>query len=204
MSTPKIQGFPQSSYVWSARAAFAVLGVDVEFEPFAPPAHKEAAHLARHPMGKVPTLTHGDLTLFECLAVMRYAQGLAGGDQLFPSDPVRGSQVLQWFSVVNCYLYQSVVPDWFFAAQRGGPAEGIAKARGVVETALTRLNESIGEGPWITGQGPTAADLVVGPLLFLLGRLEGGPELLAKLDKVQRLQGALADTPAFMGCAYKG
>ena len=57
MSKPTLRGFPQSSYVWTARAAFHVKGVDHEFVPMKPGEHKTPEHLAIHPFGKVPVLT---------------------------------------------------------------------------------------------------------------------------------------------------
>ena len=58
MPTPILHGFPKSTYVWTARAALSLAGIEHEFVSIMPPDHRSASHLTRHPFGKVPSLTN--------------------------------------------------------------------------------------------------------------------------------------------------
>ena len=42
MTKPKITGFPQSTFVWTARAALNLKGVDYDFEAISPPSQVSA------------------------------------------------------------------------------------------------------------------------------------------------------------------
>src|SRR5438105_12299528 len=63
-------------------------------------AMKEAAHLALHPFGQIPTYQEGDLTLFETGAiVLHLAQRHAG---LLPSDANARARAIAWiFAALN-------------------------------------------------------------------------------------------------------
>jgi len=54
------------------------------------------AYLARNPNGKVPLLQHGDVSLWESMAIMHYLAGLAGDDTFLPSDNLGRAEVMRW------------------------------------------------------------------------------------------------------------
>ena len=88
-----LYGYHYSVYVRVVRLALLEKGVawqHVEIDPFA----KEipADYLAMNPFGRVPTLRHGDFTLYETTAITRYIDEAFDGLPLLPSNPKRSRQ----------------------------------------------------------------------------------------------------------------
>jgi glutathione S-transferase len=105
---------------------------------------KEAAHLALHPFGKIPTYEEGDLVLFETGSiVLHIAEHHAG---LLPDDAHARARAITWmFAALN-----TVEPPIF-------------------EFANANLLE--GDKPWHAERLPLVADRVRGPLKQLSARL---------------------------------
>jgi glutathione S-transferase len=55
---------------------------------------KEAAHRARHPFGKIPTLEEGPLTLFESGSIVLYIAERHPG--LLPEDADARARAISW------------------------------------------------------------------------------------------------------------
>lgn len=76
---------------WSLRPWLALRVAGVDFEELRIPLYQEGSREAilRHsPAGKVPVLRHGDVTVWESLAICEYAaEVLAPGAGLWPEDP---------------------------------------------------------------------------------------------------------------------
>ena len=115
---------------------------EVRLVPFR--ALKEAAHLALHPFGKIPTYEEGDLVLFETGSiVLHIAERHAG---LLPDDANARARAISWmFAALN-----TVEPPIF-------------------EYANAKLLE--GDKPWHAERLPLVADRVRGPLKQLSARL---------------------------------
>lgn len=202
-----IHGFPQSSYVWSARAGLTLAGVEYDFVPLNPGDHKQPAHLARHPFGVVPSLTVDDAHLYETSAIIRWADAVGNGS-LFPADAFAAARVEQWISVTNAYLYSAIVPGYLFKyifAGEGGPDRAAIDAIvPTIKAYLATVEAGFeGDGPWLVGDKISAADVLVGPMLFVLSRLPEGQAILAENPNCQRLMGALVETAGFMAAAPK-
>lgn len=203
MSKPVIIGFPQSSYVWTARAAATHKGVDHDFQALTPPQSKETAHLERHPWGKVPALIHGEVSLYETTAICSYLDTAFEGPALQPSDPVALAQMHKWVSIVSAYLYPSAVTRFllqyvFPSGPEGKPdMEVIEGALGDIRKTLEVIDGGFG-GQWLCGDAPTLADFFVGPYLFSLPAFPGGAGLVEGLGNLARLKGQLVETPSFI------
>jgi glutathione S-transferase len=208
MATAKLIGFPQSSYVWTARAGLTLKGVDHTFEALVPGDHKAPAYVARHPFGRVPLLALDGQDVFETSAILRWADRVGSGAPLFPADPVAAALVEQWVSATSCYLYGWIVPGYLFQYPRGG--DGVPNRQAIDEVVpkiaagIAALESRTAGSPWIVDDRLSAADLLVGPLLFVLSRLPEGKQILAANPKVSGLLAALSETEPFMRCAYRG
>ena len=208
MTKPRIIGFPQSTYVWTARAALAFKGVDYDFQPIMPPQNREPEHLARHPWGKVPVFEDGDVQLYETTAICAYVDAAFEGPGLALSEPLALARDHYFVSVTNAYLYPTSVPRFmlqyiFPSGPEGKPDMAtIDAAKPEIRKVLEVLDGEAAEGGWLVGgEGPTLADLFVGPLLFGLTGFPGGKELLEGLPKLGALMAKLSDEPKFMGAA---
>ncbi len=200
MSKPIIRGFPQSSYVMTARFAAAEKGVDYEFVPMAPGDEALATH---HPYKKVPSLEHGDVKLYETSAIVRYLDEAFDGPSLQPGTPAGRALQDQWISGANCYLYPHAVPryilQYIFPKGPGGTPDRTTIEAAVedIDGDLAILDAAYGDSPFLVGGQLTLADTFVAPLYGGIARFPEGEKLIGKYDKVRAALGALASRDGF-------
>jgi glutathione S-transferase len=65
--------------------------------------HKQPAHMARHPWGKMPSLDDDGFTMYESRAMARYVNDKAGG-KLVPADARTRAVMDQWINVEQSYF----------------------------------------------------------------------------------------------------
>jgi glutathione S-transferase len=106
-----IYGIVQSSYVRTVRLACEEKGVSYEVQPieFGSP-----EHLALHPFGKVPSARHGDVTMYETSAIVRYIDAAFDGPALQPADLLARTRMEQWISATIDYFYQDMIRELVF------------------------------------------------------------------------------------------
>jgi glutathione S-transferase len=207
MSKPIIIGFPQSTYVWTSRAAHNFKGVEYDFQLIAPGQNRAPEHLARHPWGKVPAYEHGDVRLYETTAICAYLDTAFEGPSLFPPDPCDLARVHQVISICNCYVYSTAISGYvlqyiFPSGPNKTPnREIIDRSIPEARRAFQELDRQLGDRKWFAGDSISFADLFVGPLLFAIGMFAEGEKLMAGLDNLGRLKGQLAAEPKFMSAA---
>jgi glutathione S-transferase len=213
MTNPTITGFPQSSYVWTARAAFNIKGVAYDFEPIGPAQSKTPEYLERNPWGKVPVFEHqteqGTVSLYETTAICSYIDTAFEGAALQPTKPAELARMHQLVSIANCYLYPPAVLRYalqyiFPSGPDGAPnREVIEKAVPEIGKTLGVLEAALGDGKWFVGEQLSLADLFVGPLLAVTGMFPEGKQLLAEHPQLGRLLGQLMEQPGFREAAPK-
>ncbi len=162
----------------------AGLPYEVRLVSFA--AMKEAAHLAVHPFGQIPTYEEGDLVLFETGAIVYHiAQGHAG---LLPQDPEARARAITWmFAALN-----TVEPP-ILEIQTARFAEGdkpwtpdrlpLIEAR--IRARLDPLSARLGDADWLDGAF-SAGDLMMVSVLLRLrpsGLLDAHPRLAAYVTR---------------------
>jgi len=123
--------------------------------------HKKPAYLALNPMGKVPTLQHGDVVVTESAAINMYLAELVPEQGLAVpvGSPLRGDY-LRWCMFAPVTGEPSIVstalnlqhPDY----------QPFADIESVAET----LRQAIGTRQYIVGDAFTAADIAVGSLIY--------------------------------------
>ena len=208
MSQLIIHGFPPSTYVWTARAVCAVKGVDYHLDVTPPAQVKSEAYLKEiHPFGKVPAMTHGDVHLFETLAIALYVDNAFEGPALQPTDPAALGKMGQWLSVANAYFYNQVVPayvfEYIFPKGEGGAVrqDRVDAALPAITRSVGLMNDALEEGPYFTGSQLTLAELFMGPLLFSLANLPEGKQIVGAHPNVGRLLSSLSEVSPFMASA---
>lgn len=127
-----------------------------------------AEHLARHPDGKLPALSDGELTLFESVAICRYLAERYGEGRLLPNDPLLRARVDQWLLFVISELEQ---PLWTQAKhkfalpqERRVPAI-LPTAAWEFQRALAALQRGFDGHGWLLGEPFTVADILLGHTL---------------------------------------
>jgi len=113
------------------------------------------ARQAGQPFGKIPVLRHGDLTLFETLAITRYIDEQFDGPPLQPTEPADRARMNQIISIVDTGVYPVLV--WGLHVPRSetrDPEPGMLDKGRAVLDAL----EALAQGPWLCGAAPALAD----------------------------------------------
>ncbi|MCB9755114.1 MAG: glutathione S-transferase family protein [Myxococcales bacterium] len=199
MSEVKVFGVPQSSYTWSARLALTEKGVEHELV-ISPPRSEQQS--ARHPFGKVPALVHGEHTIFETVAIIRYVDEAFDGPALQPATPLGRARMHQWMGINDSYLYPSaifgvVLPRLVFGPQGAPIDEGAIKAAvPKARQALKVLNDGLDGQTWFGGDTFSLADITLGPVLFYCGFVPEGPEMFAGFGNLERWKGRWLERPA--------
>lgn len=123
---------------------------------------RRAAYLAVNPMGKVPTLRHGDALVTEQVAVFLYLADLYAEAGLAPpiGDPLRGPY-LRWM----VYYGSCFEPALVDRAMKRDPAPSSTSPYGDYETMLATLTGQLAPGPWMLGERLSAADVLWGTAL---------------------------------------
>ncbi len=126
---------------------------------------------AMNPHRRVPVLKDGDLVVWESMAILRYLAARYGdGGAFWPAEPAARAGVDMWAEWGKNELSQAFTLPIFWsrvrtpAADRDEAALTAAVAR--FEGLLDRLDAPLSAGPFVAGDVLTAADIVIGHLLF--------------------------------------
>ena len=173
MADIKIYGVSPSSFTRTARLACHEKGIDYELVPTFP-----GQMGALNPFQKIPAITHGDMTLFESTAILRYLDRTFPGPKLWPQDSRQAALCDQWVSAVNDSLVNSALR---FLANHFGflpvPQEMadmyLAKARDVVPV----FDRQLGQSRYLVGDSATAADLFLAPIVYNFPAIPGLKEI---------------------------
>jgi len=141
---------------------------------FSPQDLKSDEHRARHPLGRVPVLDDGDVSLFESGAIVEYILERHKNGGLKPAvDSPLFPEYLQWFHYcegmvmppVNTIVVQTLLlpPDRRDETALGQAQRLLTKALAPVEEALAGREYLIGDF--------SAADVMLGHACFMSNRL---------------------------------
>src|SRR5690606_37812467 len=113
-----------------------------------------------NPTQKVPTLIHGDTTVWESNTVLRY---LAYTTQtpLYPADAAERTRVETWMD----WLLASVNPVYLaaFKDAKKPEAERGANTAGNLASELKIMDQRLADKTWIAGDQISLADIALGP-----------------------------------------
>lgn len=168
------------------RWAFEEVGLAYNVRLVSFPALKQAAHLALHPFGQIPTYEEGDLALFESGAIILHiAQQHAG---LLPDDANARARAISWmFAALNTMEPPIVERETARFVEGGKPwyEERRAMVDERIRGRLQQLSDRLGAADWLDGTFSAGDLLMVSVLLRLKssGMLEDYPNLAAYLAR---------------------
>jgi len=143
---------------------------------------KEAAHLALHPFGRIPTYEEGELVLFETGAiVLHVAQRHAG---LLPEEAHARARAITWmFAALNTVEppILELANARLLEGDKPWRDERLPLVEERVRGPLEQLSERLGEADWLDGAF-SAGDLMMVSVLLRLkpsGFLNAFPRLAA-------------------------
>ena len=130
--------------------------------------------LAINPMGKVPTLKHGEAVITEQAAVFLYLADLYPEAGLAPKigDSMRGPY-LRWM----VYYGSCFEPAIIDRSQKREPAPQAMSPYGDFDTMFKTLTDQLGKGQYLLGDKFTAVDVLLGTALTWITRYQLVPAL---------------------------
>ena len=135
---------------------------------------KQAAHLALHPFGQIPTYEEGDLALFESGAIILHiAERYAG---LLPADANARARALAWvFAALNTVEPPIIEHEMAMILERDKPwhEKRLSMLEERVRVRLGQLSSRLGNADWLDGEF-SAGDLL---MVTVLRRLDGTGEV---------------------------
>lgn len=190
MSELILHGSPRSNYVRTCRIALAEKGVAYTFHAIMPRTQEQ---LARHPWGKVPSMTHCDVALYETFAITRYIDDAFDGPALQPATPVGRGVMDQWISVYNAYLNSTLGTHIAIERMlRKPPKEDmIAAALPEARKCLAIVEAGLMHTPYLAGQEASLADFFLLPTLDYLSQTPEVDDLLASTVNINAWLGRM-------------
>ena len=146
---------------------FEELGLPYELETFklGDPAMRGPEYLKVHPMGRVPTLVDGDLTIFESGAIVQYVLARHGNGRLLPAvtSPLFGPY-LQWLHYAEGMIMPPVntivVETKLLPPERRNPANA-ERALKLLTRMLIPVNAHLEGREFLAGEF-SGADIMTG------------------------------------------
>ncbi|MFO1337173.1 MAG: SRPBCC domain-containing protein [Burkholderiaceae bacterium] len=198
-------GHPISSYVRTARMAFAEKGVAVTLKPALP--HTPEL-LAVHPFGHMPALLDGPTPIWETSAILRFVDESFGDELLLtPGRVADRVQCDQWVSAVNGYYYDTMirryVRHYLFPEGEGGQPDRAVIDQAVREmpALLAALDKAYERADYLAGPRLSFADLFVAPIMHGIERFPEGRQLLGDHPNIRRAQALVRQRPSFIATA---
>jgi len=149
-------------------------------------AMKEAAHLALHPFGQIPTYEEGDLALFETGAIVLHIATHHIG--LLPDDANARARAIAWmFAALNTVEppVLDLVTVRILESDKPWSRERLPLVEDRIRERLKQLSAHLGKADWLDGAF-SAGDLMMVSVLLRLrpsALLDGYPNLVAYLAR---------------------
>lgn len=205
MTKLTIYGFPQSTYVRTARMACEEKGAPYELSMLG---FSSDALPELHPFRKIPAARHGDVHLYETSAICRYVDAAFDGPAIVPADPAAAARMEQWISVVNAYVdppvIRQIVSERVVRKMQGGQIDEdkCAAAVPLARHALSVVNDRLAASAYLAGAEISIADFFLLPIIFYFRSMPEGAAMLPDFaaltdwyDRVEARPGAQATVP---------
>ena len=167
-----IHSVPGSPYGRAVCVAMEEKGARYRLVPVVPGTLRAPEHLARHPFGKVPVLSHGGFRLYETQAILRYIDRTLPTPALTPAHPQAAARMDQLMNVNDCYLFPGVASVIAFQRIVGPRLMGLTPDESAIAAAMPKahavfaeLSRQLGDGPFLVGNSLSLADALLAPQL---------------------------------------
>lgn len=172
------------------------LGVPYELVrlDFTPASLKDPEYLKVNPLGKIPTIQDGDLTMFESGAILEYILEKYGKGRLAPAPgaPARGP-FLQWVHFAEATAMPplaDIAQHSLFKPESERLPAVVADARNKLAAVLDVLEKALAGKQYLLGAEFSAADIMMGYSLLLtkwFGLLSDTyPNVVAYLQRLEQ------------------
>ena len=190
MPSITLHGMRLSGHVHRVRLLLGLLELPYDYVETSADDRASPEFRALNPLGQVPVLSDGALTLADSNAILVYLAGRYAPDSWLPVEPAAAARVQRWLSLAAGELrYGPALARTVAVFKRPidpAPAKALAATLfSMMEASLTR------SGDWLAAARPTLADLAL--YAYTARAPEGGvslepfPAIRAWLERVEAL-----------------
>jgi glutathione S-transferase len=194
---------------------FEELGLpyELEFLKFGDPSMRSPAYLGIHPLGRVPTLIDGEITIFESGAIVQYVLAKYGNGRLVPDVLSREFPLyLQWFHFAEGMIMppvNTIVVETVLLSPERRNQVNVDRATKVLLKMLAAVDAGVRDGKFLAGNF-SAADIMLGQACMAATKaatkagadLSGQANLAAYIDRLRnRPAFKMANATGKPGCA---
>ena len=189
----KIHHAPNSRSV-RALWLFNELGLPYELEiyPLGDKSMRTPEYLKVHPLGRVPALEDGDLTIFESGAIVQYVLEKYGDGTMVPATGSIDYPVyLQWLHYAEGMIMPQVniiVVETIFLPEERRNQTNVDRATKLLTRMLTAVDMHLQDREFLAGEF-SGADIMTGHACIVSGRLGADisdkPNIAAYIDRLE-------------------
>lgn len=173
------------------------LPYDINKMAFHPKDLKSDEHRARHPLGRVPVLDDGDISIYESGAIVEYVLARHKNGGLKPDvDADTYPKFLQWFHYCEGMVMppvNTIVVQTILLPPERRDETALGQAQRLLAKALSPVDEALAGRDYLIGDF-SAADIMLGHACFMSNRLGCVPDEMANL---KGYVGRVTARPAF-------
>jgi len=140
---------------------------------FHPKDLKSDAHRARHPLGRVPVLEDGDVSIYESGAIVEYVIERHSNGELKPAvDAPEFPDYLQWFHYCEGMVMppiNTIVVQTILLPPERRDENALAQAQRLLTKALAPVDEALAGKDYLIGDF-SGADIMLGHACFMANR----------------------------------
>jgi glutathione S-transferase len=202
MSDVTVHGVPGSPYMRAVLMGLEEKSVPYHLSRMTPGQSKQAPHLARHPFGRIPAFEHGDFSLYETQAILRYIDAVFPGTALRPTEPRATARMDQMIGIVDWYFFRDVSATIGFnrvvAPAFGMPTDedGVIAAIPKAKICFAEIARLLGEKPYLACDAMTIADLMLVPHMEFISLTPEGTILFAPYPGLEAWLARMRERPS--------
>jgi glutathione S-transferase len=196
----EIIGVPFSNFVWVVRMVCEEKGVPYDLTP-APPHSPQVD--AIHPLGKIPVMRHGDVTLCESKAIATYIDRTFNGPKVIPEDPKAAAETEKWVSLINAHMDPVMIRQYVlnYAFPKGADGKPDRKAIDAslpdMQKQIGILDQAVAKTGYLAGASFTLADMDLMPILHYVQMFPEGKTMMADAKSLTAYFAKHAERPCF-------
>lgn len=187
-----VYGLPISGHVHRVENLLGLLGVPFQRAEAPEAVRASPAFRALNPLGQIPVLEDGEVTLADSAAILVYlAQRYDPGQRWWSTDPVIAAQIQRWLSIAAGELRFG--PARARLIVTFGQPGNLAEAQAIAARVVPFLDGHLATRRFLVADRPTLADLACYPYVATAEEgevsLAGAPHVRAWLARLEAVPG---------------
>ncbi|MEL7028241.1 MAG: glutathione S-transferase family protein [Pseudomonadota bacterium] len=167
--TPVLYGAPLSPFTMRVYIQISAKGLDIPLE--GPPGGlKSETFLSLNPIGKMPVLQAGDLSLPESEVIVDWLEEAYPETPVYPSGADAKARCRLIARVADLYVMNAMLPLFGQLDPATRDEAIVSRTLEDLNNGLMRLESFLAAGPYAYGDSLTAADCAVAPFLLFVER----------------------------------